>query len=151
MPNDNTELHIYVVKASSVVIDNFIPLLEQFSKNQITALFSTVNHTFHPFNVIDNGKAEHPIHIQMENTGSSASCCEILKHWVRAPDNKGEINKHQEGKEKKFQMEKDRRGRRSKGHRTQCPVHTQDSGSLKSTLADNSNNLLGICHVPGVA
>ena len=46
-----------VIQASTVLTDNFLPLPEQFSKTQITALFSTVNHTLHPFKVIDNSKA----------------------------------------------------------------------------------------------
>ena len=110
MPNDNTELHIYVVKASSVVIDNFIPLLEQFSKKQITALFSTVNHTFHPFNVIDNSKAEHVSHIQMENIGSSAPCCEILKHWVTALTIREKLTNIKRGKKKNSKWRKTKEG-----------------------------------------
>ena len=116
LPNNNTELHIYVIKASSVITDNFLPLPEQFSKTQITALFSTVNHTLHPCKVIDNSKAR---------TWKSYP---NGKHWLQcillwnsqalgySTDNKGEINKHQEGKEKEIPNEKDRRGRSSKGH-----------------------------------
>ena len=139
LPNDNTGLHIYVIKASSVIIDNFLPLLEQFSTKQITALSRTVNYTLHPFNVIDNSKAELVSHIHMENIGFNASCCEILKQGGYSTD-KREINKHQEGKER-FQMEKDKRGRSSKGHRQECPVYTHNSGSLKSRVVDNSNYL----------
>lgn len=123
LPNNNTELHIYVFKASSVIPDNFLPSLEQFSEKQITALFHTVNGTLHPFNIMDN-KAEHGRQIQMENAGSRASCCEICKCWVT---DKGKIKKHQKGKEKRFQMEKDERGRRSKGIRPQCAVCARDS------------------------
>ena len=57
LPNNNTELRIYVIKAGSVITDNFLPLPKQFSKTHITALFSTVSHTLHPCKVIDNSKA----------------------------------------------------------------------------------------------
>lgn len=130
LPNNNTELHIYVFKASSVIPDNFLPSLEQFSEKQITALFHTVNCTLHPVNIMDN-KAEHVRQILMENVGSRASCCEILKHWVT--DNKGKIKKHQKGKEKRFQMEKDERGRSSKGSRPQCAVYAQNSVLLNAS------------------
>lgn len=129
LPKNNTELHIYVFKASSVIPDNFLPSLEQFSEKQITTLFHTVNGTLHPFNIMDN-KAEHVRQIQMENVGSRASCCEIFKRWVT---DKGKIKKHQKGKEKGFQMEKDERGRSSKGSRPQCAVYAQDSVLLNAS------------------
>ena len=123
LPNDNTELHIYVIQASTVLTDNFLPLPEQFSKTQITALFSTVNHTLHPFKVIDNSKAR---------TWKSYP---NGKHWLQrillwnpqasgsSTDNKGEMNQHQEGKQKATPN-----GERQKGeefrrpHRPECPV-----------------------------
>lgn len=52
----------------------------------------------------------------MENIGSSVSCCEILKHWVTALTTREKLTNIKRGKRKRFQMEKDKRGRSSKGH-----------------------------------
>lgn len=110
LPNNNTELHIYVIKASSVTIDNFLPLLEQFSKTQITVLFSTVNHTLHPFIVIDNSRAECVSHIQVENIGSNASYCEILMHCVAALTTKEKLRniKREKKKDSRWNKTKER-------------------------------------------
>lgn len=113
LPNNHTDLHIYVIKASSAISDNFLPLLEQFKKKkkkQITALFSTVNHTLHPFSVTDNSKAEHVSHIQMENIGFNASCCEILKRWVTALTTKEKLRNIKRGKKKNSKWGKTKEG-----------------------------------------
>lgn len=133
-PNNNTEFHIYVIKASSVITDNFLPLLEQFSKKQIIALFSTVTHTLRPSRVTDNSRAEHVSHVQMENTGSGASCCEILKHQVTALTTRDKLRNIKRGKKKNSEKEKDHRGKSSKDHRPEWTVCAQGSGSLKSIL-----------------
>lgn len=79
-------------------------------QKQITALFSTVNHTLHPFNVIDKSKAEHASHVQMENIGLSASCCEILKHRVTALTTKEKWRNIQRGKKKDSEWRKTKEG-----------------------------------------
>ena len=42
----------------------------------------------------------------MENIGSSASCCEILKHWVTALTTREKLTNIKRGKRKRFQMRK---------------------------------------------
>lgn len=118
--------HIYVIKASSVITDNFLPLLEQFKKKQITALFSTVNHTLHPSHAIDNSKAERIRHIQMENTGSSASCCEILRHWVTALTTRERLRNIKKGKKKDSKWTKTKEGevQKAAGHNVLCTPKT---------------------------
>lgn len=62
------------------------------------------------YNVIDNSKAEHVSHIQMENIGSSASCCEILKHWVTALTVREKLTNIKRGKKKNSKWRKTKEG-----------------------------------------
>lgn len=121
LPNNNTASYL-CYKSQRCHHRQLPSFVGAVFKKQITALFSTVNHTLHCFTVTDNSKAECVSHIQMENIGFGASCCEILNHWLTALTTRKKLRNIKRGKDSKWRKTKEGEVQKATGHNVLCTI-----------------------------